>query len=418
VIKTLLLFLFVVTLQANIEKKIANINSSLENFDKQYSSVNTALSKTAKEIMRHERSLVRLQDEIKKLGNELVEKEKTYKSDKKLLEDKNAVQKDLQKMQVDLKHKLVFTLSKHVTISQIVDDEAAISESSIMSEEIMKSLLLVTKKDVAKLQNQLVDTESKISELQNGIERLSNNILSIDKKRQSAEEKAVEQVQLLAKLDKKKKGHRKALELVISKQRSMKQTLKELKIIKEEQIKKAIKKEKERKRKERERELARKSKGKDTTLSNENLPKVKKQKSSLKAGKTIKYRGKKTIAPLKSYKVVKKFGNYVDPVYNIKIFNESVSLEPKNKDAKVRNVLNGKVILAKSNPMLDNVIIIEHDDEMHTIYANLDKIAPTIKKGKRVKRGAVIGRINKPLMFEVTKKNYHINPLQMIRKSI
>jgi murein DD-endopeptidase MepM/ murein hydrolase activator NlpD len=45
----------------------------------------------------------------------------------------------------------------------------------------------------------------------------------------------------------------------------------------------------------------------------------------------------------------------------------------------------------------------------------MDKIAPTIKEGKKIKKGYVIGRIDKELMFEVTQKNRHINPLELIR---
>ena len=412
-IKLLFVTLLFIYAQANIEIKIKKINNSLENFDKQYSSVNTELSKTAKEILKYEKSLLRLKDEIKKLDIELLNKENDYKEYKILLKSQSATRVQLKEKQSQLKYKLVFMLSKHVTISQIVDDEAAIDEESIMSEEIMNALLKLTKKDVTKLQNEFYKTDKEVKKLEGSISNLSNKILVIDSKRQSVAKKAKSQASLLSKLDMKKKGHKKALERVISKQKSMKQTLKELKIIKEDQIRKAVIAREEAKR------LKEKNiKYKDTTLSKSELPKVRKQKSSLKAGKTIKYIGKRTIAPLKRYKILKKYGSYVDPVYNIKIFNESVSLKPKNKNAKVRNVLNGKVILAKSNPMLNNVIIIEHANEMHTIYANLEKIAPTIKKGKRVKKGAVIGRINKALMFEVTKKNYHINPLKMISKSL
>ena len=78
-------------------------------------------------------------------------------------------------------------------------------------------------------------------------------------------------------------------------------------------------------------------------------------------------------------------------------------------------MFNGKVILAQETPMLENVVIIEHADGLHTIYAHLDQIAPTVRKGKRLKKGSVIGRVNDELMFEVTQKNYHIDPLQVIR---
>jgi murein DD-endopeptidase MepM/ murein hydrolase activator NlpD len=144
------------------------------------------------------------------------------------------------------------------------------------------------------------------------------------------------------------------------------------------------------------------------------LPKVKSKTDAYHSVKTKTYRGKKTISPLENFTVVKRFGPYEDPIYHIKIFNESISLKPKSANAKVKNVLNGKVILAKETTMLNNIVIVEHDNGMHTIYAHLDKIAPTVKKGKRLKQGSIIGRVNDELMFEVTQKNFHINPLQLI----
>ncbi|DAB38831.1 MAG TPA: peptidase M23, partial [Sulfuricurvum kujiense] len=84
-------------------------------------------------------------------------------------------------------------------------------------------------------------------------------------------------------------------------------------------------------------------------------------------------------------------------------------------DAKVKSVLNGKVILAKPTAMLENVVIIEHDNGLHTIYAHLDKIAPTVEVGKRLKQGSIIGRAGRELMFQVTQRNAHIDPMQMIR---
>ena len=78
-------------------------------------------------------------------------------------------------------------------------------------------------------------------------------------------------------------------------------------------------------------------------------------------------------------------------------------------------MLNGKVIFAKYNSMLDNVVIVKNNREIYTIYAHLSEIAPTIRKGKRIRKGCVIGRIKNALTFEVTQKKYHINPLQLIR---
>ena len=77
-------------------------------------------------------------------------------------------------------------------------------------------------------------------------------------------------------------------------------------------------------------------------------------------------------------------------------------------------MLSGKVVFAKQTPLLDNVVIIENSNGIHTIYAHLSQIAPTIKVGQKVQQGYVIGRVARDLTFEVTQKSYHIDPLQMI----
>jgi murein DD-endopeptidase MepM/ murein hydrolase activator NlpD len=136
--------------------------------------------------------------------------------------------------------------------------------------------------------------------------------------------------------------------------------------------------------------------------------------SAYQPSKTAAYSGARTIAPLDGYVVTKRFGPYTDPVYGIKIYNESVSLRPTSSDM-VKAIFNGKVILAKPTAMLENVVIIEHDNGLHTIYAHLDKIAPTVSVGQRLKEGTVIGRVERELMFQVTQRNAHIDPLQVIQ---
>ena len=61
-------------------------------------------------------------------------------------------------------------------------------------------------------------------------------------------------------------------------------------------------------------------------------------------------------------------------------------------------------------------LIIENENGIHTIYAHLSQIAPTVKVGSVVQKGYVIGRVRNDLTFEVTQRNYHIDPLEMISK--
>ena len=86
-------------------------------------------------------------------------------------------------------------------------------------------------------------------------------------------------------------------------------------------------------------------------------------------------------------------------------------MKPNKANSKVYNVLNGKIVYAKKNAgTLENVVIIQHQNRLHTIYSHLDKIAPTLKVGKWIKKGFVVGRVSDTLMFQVTKNSKYINP--------
>ena len=120
---------------------------------------------------------------------------------------------------------------------------------------------------------------------------------------------------------------------------------------------------------------------------------------------------------LSDYFVEQKFGPYFDPVYKLKVFNESVILVSNVRNATVRSIFDGKVVYAKEVPILKKIIIIEHKNEMHTIYSQLDKIAPTIRPGRKIQKGYIIGRVDQKLGFEITKKDKHIDPLEVIYKN-
>lgn len=131
--------------------------------------------------------------------------------------------------------------------------------------------------------------------------------------------------------------------------------------------------------------------------------------------KIYAYRGGKTISPIRGARVVKKFGTYIDPLYNMKIFNDNIILKAPRANAKVHNVLNGKVVFSGNSSMLGKVVVIAHSGKMHTVYAGLSKIAPDIKVGRKIKRGYVVGKVRSKLVFEATKNSKHINPLKLIK---
>ncbi|MEA2072058.1 MAG: M23 family metallopeptidase [Campylobacterota bacterium] len=388
----------------NTDKEISKTSSKISSNSKNYSKINKKMAKTAKEILKQKHSLNKQKKYLKKLKSELAVKELSYKENISQLKLMKKSQTDLKKKQGKIEDKLTLVIAKSVSLSLILDEDFSKNEDSLIEMEILKVMLEKEKEKAKTLSGQFFLNAKDIDILNQHASSLEVAIANIDQKRKKVLKTQAANKKALTKLTKSKKSYKKELKKLLSRQNSLKNTLAKLNIVKVDQIKKA-KIEAERK----------KAFQKKKIVLDKNLPKVKKHGSSYQAVKTRKYRGKKTIAPLDSYTITKKYGTYTDPIYGIKIFNESISLKPKQANAKVKTVFNGKVVYADKTAVLNNVVIVEHTSGLHTIYANLSQISPNIKKGKKIKRGYTIGRVRDELVFEVTQKSDHINPIRLFK---
>ncbi len=402
-IKTLLvLFLVLASVDAkeNIDKKIDKTSKKIKNFSKTYSSVNKKMADNAKAILEQKNEIYRQQKYLKKLQEQLALKEKSYENDTKELLKLKKEQQLLQNAQDKIEEELIFTIAKSVSLTLILEESEASSEVALIEMEVLKSMLKSAKAKAKELNERFFENSKVIESKKTKMSRLESEIEKIDEKQKHLTAVQEENKRSLLKLEKSKTAYKKELKTIIKKQDTLKKTLSQLQIVKLDAIKKAKEDE------ERRRAFAAKQK---------DLPKVKKPGSSYQKVKTKKYRGPKTITPIYPYRITKKYGTYTDPIYGIKIFNESISMQPKSNNAKVRTVFNGRVIYADKTAVLKNIVVVEHSDGLHTIYANLSQISPNIKKGKKIKKGYTIGRVNDELIFEVTQKSYHINPIRLFK---
>ncbi len=401
----LVFLFFACSLYANsIDKKIKSTNTKLSQYSRSYSSLNKKMANIAKAILDQKRALVKQEKYLKKLQEELSMKELKYKDNIYQLKLMKKSQDDLLTKQKIIEDKLVFVIAKSVSLSVILDEEFTPNEESLMEFEVLKAMLK-KEKDKAKILNeQFMKNSNEMDSLNKQASRLKVVISNIDVKRKKLLKTKAEKKKALAKLTKDKKAYKKKVQTLLKRQNQLKNTLAKLNIIKIDEIKRA------KEEKERQRAFAKKRIHLD-----KNRLKVKKHGSSYQAQKTKRYRGSKTIAPLDNYTITKKYGTYTDPIYGIKIFNESISMKSKYPNAKVKTVFNGKVIYAAKTAVLKNIVIVEHKNGLHTIYANLSQISPNTKKGKKIKKGYTIGRVKDELIFEVTQKSYHINPIRLLR---
>ncbi|WP_368030977.1 murein hydrolase activator EnvC [Arcobacter sp. s6] len=416
---------------SNIDKKIEKNKQILDSSAKKEETTSLKIKELAEKIESQNSNIINLEKDIKQVNSDIDEHQKLLEDAKEKLNQLKSKSTDLIKEKTSNEEQIVNTIIEEFSISIALKLASENSLQELIDSEIYTLLSQHSKDKVLKLNNNynLLSTNTKSN--QKDIEKIASYIEDRQKTKEKLTSLKQKHSSSLENLEEQHKSYQEELNKVAKQQDSLKNLLAELNILKEEEENK--KAEEERKEKL-EKLLAQKKADSKKTIREEaqeesqndeiqtaevrnqryaknlNLD-VRKIGSSTDGIKIVKYKGSSTIAPLKSFKVVKNFGTYYDPVYKIKLFNESIVLKSDEPKAKVVAVLNGKVVYAKKNAgMLENVVIIQHEGGLHTIYSHLDEISPTLVVGKWIKQGYVVGRVDDSLMFQATKDSSHIDP--------
>lgn len=112
------------------------------------------------------------------------------------------------------------------------------------------------------------------------------------------------------------------------------------------------------------------------------------------------------------------YGSQKDPEYNTPIFRNGIYIEaPAGSVA--RSVDDGKVVYADWFKGYGRLVVVNHGNGYHSLYANLAEIF--LKTGDIIKKKAGVGRLgesgllNKPaLYFEIRYKGKPLNPMQWL----
>lgn len=381
-----------------IEDDITKQQQLLKQSDKKKEELSDKLQDLAARIVNEKKEMDRIGSKESELEGRLkqsVNDLKKLESEQKALQNQES---SLHKEKSRIERELIEFLAKDISFNFVTGEIKPSSEYDMINQEIFNSLTKVTQENITELQKGFEDAVKKIGEINARLELLKERIDGIKKDKNELEAVKKEKNSVVASLTKSQQKYKGELNEITKRQDEISKLLETLKIKKREAEAPPPPK-----------------KGAPLTKEEKDAQAgdVRKIGSSYQDVATAKYNGKKTIAPLEGYTVINRFGPYFDPVYNIKIFNESVTLKPKSSDAQVRSVLGGVVVFARKTAVMDQVVIIEHPNNLHTIYGYLSKIAPTIKQGVTVKEGYVIGRVDDRLMFEVTQKNRYIDPLEL-----
>ena len=392
--------------------KTQSTKQDLKSKAEQEKKLNKKLDELAKSILSGEKNVKTTAEQISILSVQVKELESSAKAADASLNTLITQNKDLLAEQKRIEEALLAIISKRFAYDLIVPKNYIESEESIISAEILNSLTKDSQNQVNKIAKDYSKTINSIKSQTDKIGAIKLDLAEFRSKQDKLIALQTKQKKDLAQLKSDKDSYEKELSAIQADQEELRKTLEKLAIIaKNEEEEKARAQQKakleEAKKAKNNEKLASQS---QKTAKND----VRQVGSSYQMSQVKRYTGAKTIAPLEKFTLKQAFGDYTDPIYKIKIFNESVVLRSALSDAVVKNVLDGKVVFAKETSLLQKVVIVENKDGIHTIYAHLSKIAPTIKVGSRLKKGYVIGRVERDLTFEVTQKNYHINPMELI----
>ena len=421
------------------DRKIKKSEKNLHRSEKRQKQMSEQLDKIARDIKKANRDNAVLNKKLELLSQKFSKNEQVYKASKRQLAEYDRSLEAINRKIRETNSVFVETLANQSSIIYAMNQSHEPTRESIVMQEAYHLLKKQNARELAELKRQIDRKRAEKRRIGRKRSVIKKKIDTIARQREEYRRQRVAKQKLLEKLAADEGKYRSRLQKVIDEQNALRSTLADLNIIRKKEVeeekriaaeqKAAMLAEEKRKRAERKRrkqarEAARK-KGEKVVYTpaaaekKESPPpttqSVRKLGSSYRKDKVYAYRGGKTISPLRGARVVKKFGTYIDPIYKIKIFNESVTLRASSRNAKVRNVLNGKVVFAGSSSMLGKVVVVSHSGKMHTVYAGLSKIAPNIKKGRKIKKGYVIGKVSRKLIFEATKNSKHINPLRLIR---
>jgi septal ring factor EnvC (AmiA/AmiB activator) len=107
-------------------------------------------------------------------------------------------------------------------------------------------------------------------------------------------------------------------------------------------------------------------------------------------------------------KIISSFGEHKHPKFNVKVFNQGITILPKKNE--VISVAEGVVIYANAFSGYKQIVIIDHGEGYCTVYGNLSEVI--ISQGKFVEKGSIIGFLDGDnLYFEIRKDGIPIDPV-------
>ena len=336
------------------------------------SKMNQKLDKLAAEINKKEKYLKNLNKQIEDLNRQINILKNQLKNSNKKLSELTDIKKGYETKAQKIQNEITDFISENYFVNSIKSENL----NDLINKEISQKILEKYSQKINSLTSQNKQILKQIKSVNDTIDLILQKQKELKNKKQKLSQLLKKQKKELSLLNSQKLKYKSKLQNLIKKQKALQNRLVKLKIIKQRKVN------------------------------------VRQVGNAYFKPKIANYRGPKTIAPIQG-KIIKKFGSYIDPVYKIKVYNDSITIKPYRQNSVVRSILSGRVVYIGENND-KKIIVIKHKNNLFSIYANLDKISPLLKKGSYVKRGQIIARVKDSLEFEVTYKEKPINPVRVI----
>ena len=391
-----LLLSFSLLFASSVDTSIRQKNKELKLKKIEYRKMDKQLSTIAKKILMAKKEKSDLAHKITSLEKNIKKNREKYtmlrKEEKVLLKDLQAINKTI----TSKEDSFIALIAKNFSMALALEELKQPTKDSVMMQEMYEVYAKKNNVAIESLKREMMALNKKQASLKKKAKSIKEAIDAYNNERLEYSTKKQKKDKVIAELARDKALYKKRFNRIKKSRRSLERKLARLKIIKQDE------------------KDALHAKRLEAKNRKELASEVQSNRSSSRA--TTRYRGGKTISPLRGARLIKKFGSYIDPIYKFKIFNKSITLKAPYVGSKVRSVLKGKIVFSEnSGGMLGRVVIVEHARGIHTIYAKLSRLAPGVHVGKQLSQGSIIGKVDKSLMFEVTKDNKHINPLTLIR---
>jgi len=430
----LILLFTMVLFSSSIDSQIKQKERELHHQKIEYEKMDKKLATMASKIINAQEEKTTLSNKISKLKMRIETNKNSYK---KLQNKQKDIDEKLDSLNTEItekQEKFISLVAEKFSMALVLEELNQPTSESIMLQETYAIYAQENEREIKLLKENIKELKIKEEYFQSKKENIQRVLANYQAEHEELKSKKYEKVLLLKALTRDKVIYRERFDKIRSTQRALQRKLASLKIIKSDKIFEEIEAKRlakaqrieERNRVEtiREQDIQQPPIAQPIAIEENNVYLEEQQQAKgereraeyqRRMPKIAKYHGRKTISPLEGSRLIKKFGTYIDPIYKFKIFNKSITLKSSHKGAKVKSILRGRIVFAEdSGGMLGRVVIIEHANQLHTIYAKLARLAPGIHVGKQVSKGSILGKVNKILMFEVTKNNKHMDPLKLI----